>query len=348
MPQADLGSRLIARIHRDGPITVAQYMDACLHDREAGYYATRPGLGAEGDFITAPHLSQMFGELLGLWAADVWIRLGRPARVRLVELGPGDGTLMSDALRAGWIAPGFLDAAEIVLVETSAPLRERQVAALNGHAPRWLSAIGDIDAGAPAIILGNEFLDCLPIRQAVRGADGWRERRIGIDGSGRLSFVAGQPVDGPEAPEGAVQEWSADLVATGSALGALVAGASGAALLIDYGRCKPGFGDTLQALRGHRKEDPLAHPGLADLTAHVDFPAFLAAAEAAGAQVWPAEFQGDFLRRLGIEGRASGLSRAHPDQAEKIGRQITRLTAPDQMGELFKVARIAAPGLELP
>ena len=348
MPQADLGPRLIDRIGRNGPITVGEYMDACLHDRLAGYYATRPGLGAEGDFITAPHVSQMFGELLGLWAAEVWIRLGRPARVRLVELGPGDGTLMSDALGAGRIAPGFPEAAEIVLVETSAPLRERQRAVLEGHGPRWLSAIGDIDVDVPTIVLGNEFLDCLPIRQAVRGRDGWRERWIGVDGAGRLSFIAGQPVDGPEAPAGAVREWSAELVATGSALGALAARAGGAALLIDYGRCEPGFGDTLQALRGHRKEDPLTHPGLADLTAHVDFPAFLDAAAAAGAQVPPAETQGDFLRGLGIEARAAVLSRAHPNQAEKIGRQLARLTAPDQMGRLFKVARIAAPGLELP
>jgi SAM-dependent MidA family methyltransferase len=255
---------------------------------------------------------------------------------------------MSDALRAGRTAAGFLEAAEIVLVETSAPLRGRQRAALEGHAPRWLSAVGDLDAGAPAIILGNEFLDCLPIRQAVRGADGWRERRIGIDGSGRLSFVAGQPIDGPEAPAGAVQECSPELAAMGSALGALVARAGGAALLIDYGHCKPAGGDTLQALRGHRKEDPLTHPGLADLTAHVDFPGFLAAAEAAGARVSPVEFQGDFLRRLGIEARAARLQHAQPDQAGKIGRQLARLVASDQMGELFKVAQISAPGLALP
>jgi len=346
--ESNLRHRLIARIRRDGPITVAEYMDACLHDPRAGYYATRPGLGADGDFITAPHVSQMFGELLGLWAAAVWTRLGRPSRLRLVELGPGDGTLMSDVLRAGKIAPGFLSAVEIVLVETSTPLRQRQAVALNGRAARWVSAIGDIGDDAPPIILGNEFLDCLPIRQAVRGEDGWRERRVGIDGAGRLSLIAGQAVDGPEAPAGAVREWSPELVAVGSTLGALVARASGAALLIDYGHGEPGFGDTLQALRGHQKENPVANPGLADLTAHVDFPAFLAAAGAAGAQVSPVQTQGDFLRRMGIEARASGLGRAHPDQADKISRQLARLTAPDQMGRLFKVARLAAPGLDLP
>lgn len=323
-------------------------MDACLHDQDAGYYATRPSLGADGDFITAPHVSQMFGELLGLWAIEVWTRLGAPSRVRLVELGPGDGTLMSDALRAARTAPSFAQAVEVVLVETSAPLRAVQGRALAGYNPLWLNRIEDLDEESSVIILANEFLDCLPIRQAVRGADGWRERRIGIDAAGRLSFAAGQPVDGPPAPAGAVREWSPKLVALGSVLGALVARAGGAALLIDYGRSQAAFGDTLQALRSHRKEDPLAHPGLADLTAHVDFPAFVAAAETAGAQVSRVELQGDFLRRLGIEERAARLRRAHPDQSEKIGRQLCRLIAPDQMGELFKVASIAAPGLELP
>jgi SAM-dependent MidA family methyltransferase len=323
-------------------------MHACLHDPEDGYYAVRPGLGAAGDFITAPHVSQMFGELIGLWAVEVWVRLGRPSRIRLVELGPGDGTLMGDVLRAARIAPGFLDVAEIVLVETSAPLIARQAAALDGHAPRWVSRVEEIDVDAPVIILANEFLDCLPISQAVRGADGWRERRIGLDENGRLSLVLGGPAAGPEAPVGAVREWSPELVAAGSAIGGLVAGSGGATLLIDYGRAEPGFGDTLQALRGHKKEGPLDNPGLADLTAHVDFPAFLAAAESAGAGAAPILTQGEFLRGLGIEARAAALSRAHPGQADKIARQLARLIAPDQMGQLFKVARIAAMGMTAP
>ena len=346
--RGSLFPRLITRIRRDGPLPVDEYMDACLHDPQGGYYAVRPGLGAEGDFITAPHVSQMFGEILGLWAAEVWARLGQPSRLRLIELGPGDGTLMSDALRAGRVAPGFIEALEVVLVETSAPLRARQAQVLADHAPRWLNQIEDIDAENPAILLANEFLDCLPIRQAVLCADGWRERRVGIDPAGGLIFGAGQRIDGPDAPPGAVREWSPQLAKAGSSVGDLAVRTGGAALLIDYGRDKPGFGDTLQAVRSHQKEHPLANPGLADLTAHVDFPAFVAAAGAAGAQVSPIETQGDFLRRMGIEARTAGLSRAHPDQAGKVGRQLSRLTSADQMGSLFKVAAVAAPGLRLP
>jgi SAM-dependent MidA family methyltransferase len=208
-----------------------------------------------------------------------------------------------------------------------------------------VSRIEEIGADAPAIILGNEFLDCLPVLQAVRHADGWRERRIGLDEGGGLRFVPGEPVAGPEAPMGAVREWSPALVAAGSAIGDLVARAGGAALAIDYGRAKPGFGDTLQALRGHQKEGPLDNPGRADLTVHVDFPAFLAAAQSAGAKAGPILTQGEFLGGLGIEARAAALAQAHPAEADKIARQLDRLIAPEQMGRLFKVARVASPGL---
>jgi SAM-dependent MidA family methyltransferase len=340
--------RLIARIRREGPLPIDDFMDACLHDPQGGYYAVRPDLGAEGDFITAPHVSQMFGEILGLWAAEVWTRLGQPPRLRLIELGPGDGTLMGDALRAARRASGFIEGLEVVLVETSAPLRARQAQALADYdAPRWLNRIEDIDDKVPAIVLANEFLDCLSIRQAVRCADGWRERLVGVDPSGGLTFAIGQEVDGPDAPAGAVREWSPQLAKAGSSLGALAVRPGGAALLIDYGRGEPSLGDTLQAVRGHAKEHPLANPGRADLTAHVDFPAFLAAAKSAGAEVTLTS-QDEFLRRLGIGERAAALCQANPGQADKIGRQLARLTAPDQMGSLFKVATVAAPGLPLP
>ena len=356
MPQANPGpdvrgsnlrSRLIARIRRDGPLPIDAYMDACLHDPQDGYYAVRPGLGAEGDFITAPHVSQMFGEVLGAWAADLWARLGAPRRLRLVELGPGDGTLMSDVLRASRVAPGFAAALEIILVETSAPLMARQAQALADHAPRWLSRIEDISDEVPAIVLANEFLDCLPIRQAVRGPDTWRERRIGIDPAGGLVFLAGEAVAGPEAPLGSVREWSPRLSEAGSFLGGLAVRAGGVALAIDYGRDEPGLGDTLQAVRGHLKEHPLANPGAADLTAHVDFAAFATAARDAGAEVAIVS-QGEFLRRLGIEERAAALVRANPERGDRIGRQLARLIDPDQMGTLFRVATVAAPGLSLP
>jgi SAM-dependent MidA family methyltransferase len=340
MRQASLGERLSARIAAEGPMSVADYMEACLHDPVDGYYAVRPALGAAGDFITAPHVSQMFGELLGLWAAEVWTRLGAPPRVRLVELGPGDGTLMSDVLRAAPAQPGFLAAAEVVLVETSAPLRARQALVLGNSRPRWAERIDDIGEDVPLIILANEFLDCLPIRQAVRQSGGWRDRRVGL-ADGRLAFVAGAPVCVPhEGPEGEIFEWSPALKSFGAAMADLISAATGACLFIDYGRDRPEPGDSLQALRGHRKEGPLDNPGLADLTARVDFTALPHAG--------PILTQGEFLRRLGIETRAVALAAAHPGEAEKIGRQLARLTGAGQMGDLFKVASLASPGLTPP
>jgi SAM-dependent MidA family methyltransferase len=345
-----LAEHLIARIRRDGPISVADYMTACLHDPAEGYYATRPRLGATGDFITAPHVSQMFGELLGLWAAAVWEALGCPPRARLVEMGPGDGTLMSDVWRAGRAAPGFAAARETWLVETSGPLRAAQTARLKEADVRWASGLGEIPIDAPIILLANEFLDCLPIHQAVFTPKGWRERRVGVDTRGVLSFNLGdEPAKdlGAGAP-GEVREWSPVLEDFGREVGALIVKAGGAALFIDYGRERSEPGDTLQALRGHAKEGPLDHPGAADLTAHADFPAFLAAAREAGARTTAISTQGDFLWSLGIGPRAEKLSAARPDQAAVIARQVERLIAPDQMGSLFKVAAIHAPGLAAP
>jgi SAM-dependent MidA family methyltransferase len=344
-----LALRLAARIAVAGPITVADYMEACLHDPADGYYATRPDLGEAGDFITAPHVSQMFGELLGAWAAEIWTQMGAPTRVRLVELGPGDGTMMSDVLRAARAAPGFIEAIELVLLETSAPLRARQAETL----PRafWISDLGELETDAPVIVLANEFLDCLPIRQAVKCADGWRERRVGLDRSGGLAFVLGDslPEIDWDGDQDAVIEWSPELTAAGARIGDLLAQAGGAALLFDYGRDQPGpSGDTLQALRAHRKEHPLASPGVADLTAHADFPTFLSTAAVLGASTHPLANQGAFLRALGIEARAATLARANPSEAAKIGRQVQRLVAPEQMGELFKVACVSSPGLQPP
>jgi SAM-dependent MidA family methyltransferase len=347
-----LRDRLIARIAREGPISVANYMDACLHDPQDGYYAVRPALGEAGDFITAPHVSQMFGELIGLWAASVWTDLGRPAEVRLVELGPGDGILMSDVLRAGRAVSGFLAAAEVRLMETSAPLRERQRTTLGDHAIRWASRIDAIPADAPVILIANEFLDCLPIRQAAWEGGGWRERMIGLDKWGALTFSSSPTPLGLELPEAhdewAVFEWSDALTNFGGQIGALIARASGAALFIDYGRDRPEYGDTLQALRGHAKEGVFDNPGHADLTAHVDFPAFAVAAGSAGAGASAIRTQGNFLRALGIEARADALIRANPESSAKIARQLCRLIAPEAMGELFKAICIHSAGLNPP
>jgi NADH dehydrogenase [ubiquinone] 1 alpha subcomplex assembly factor 7 len=348
-----LKDRLKAEIAQSGPITVAQYMTACLHDPRDGYYATRPALGEAGDFITAPLVSQMFGELLGLWATEVWVRLGRPDRVLLVEAGPGDGTLMSDALRAARHAPGFLDAVKLVLVDTSPPLIEAQRARLAGGPaePAWAASLAELPDGAPVILLANELLDCLPARQFVRTAKGWAERVVGLAPDGELAFGLTPSPAGvalPESEIGDLIEVSPAQEAFGAELGALIARQGGAALLIDYGRAEPGPGDTLQALKRHQKVGPLDSPGEADLTVHADFPAVAAAARRAGAQTSAILTQAELLARLGIQHRAEALQRARPDRAEILQRQLARLTAPDQMGDLFKALAVHGHGLVPP
>ncbi|MDG2523625.1 SAM-dependent methyltransferase [Caulobacter segnis] len=348
-----LRDRLIAEISATGPISVADYMLRCLHDPRNGYYATRPALGAGGDFITAPLISQMFGELIGLWCAEVWSRLGEPAQFRLVEAGPGDGTLMSDLLRAARLAPGFIAGADLWLVETSRPLRALQAEKLAGAplTPRWADDLDQVPGGAPLILASNELLDCLPARQFVRTGQGWAERLVALDDDGALAFRLGPPAPAPtaaEIPLGVVFETSPVQQAFGSSLGERIARDGGAALLIDYGRDAPGPGDTLQALKDHQKVDPLACPGEADLTVHADFPAALAAARQAGASTAPILGQGKFLARLGIEQRAAALAAARPDRAEVIDRQLARLVEPDQMGTLFKAACVHSQNLVPP
>lgn len=343
--------RLRAEIEASGPISVAEYMHRCLNDPRDGYYATRPALGDQGDFITAPLISQMFGELLGLWAVETWTRLGKPARFRLVEMGPGDGTLMSDLLRAVRLAPDFVAAADLWMIETSAPLAKIQEAKLAGAilTPRWAKTLDGIPAGAPVILIANELLDCLPARQFVHAGGGWVERLVGVGPDGALAFGLAPTKDGSTPPpDSPILEVSDAQEAMGEALGALVAREGGAALLIDYGRGQPEFGDTLQALKGHEKVDPLAFPGESDLTVYADFPVVRDAARKAGAAATDAIPQGLFLGMLGIQHRAETLKAARPDRAEVIDRQLARLVAPDQMGELFKAACIHSPGLVPP
>lgn len=340
--------RLRAEIEASGPISVAEYMHRCLHDPRDGYYATRPALGDKGDFITAPLISQMFGELLGLWAVETWTRLGKPKTFRLVEMGPGDGTLMSDLLRAVRLAPDFVAAADLWMIETSKPLVEAQQAKLAGAAPepKWAASLSDVPAGAPVVLIANELLDCLPARQFVHAGGGWVERLIGVGPDGGLAFGLAPTKDGSvPPPESPILEVSAAQEALGSELGELIAREGGAALLIDYGRGEPEFGDTLQALRDHEKVDPLAFPGESDLTVYADFPIVRDAARKTGAAATDAMPQGLFLGMLGIQHRADSLKAARPDRAEVIDRQLARLVAPDQMGELFKVACIHSPQL---
>ena len=337
-----LKTRLEAEIAATGPIDVAAFMTRCLFDPRDGYYATRPALGERGDFLTAPLVSQMFGELIGLWLVETWRGFGAPRRFVLAEAGPGDGTLMADALRAARLDPAFLQAAELWLIEASTPLRAAQGARLAGAGARWAGALAELPDDAPLLLVANELLDCLPARQFQRTLGGWAERMVGLDARGELAFglrpaaLADAPDD---APAGAVVERSPAQEAFAAELAGRLVTQGGAALLVDYGRDAPGPGDTLQALQGHRRVCPLAAPGEADLTVHADFPAVLAAARAAGAAAGLLS-QGEFLRRLGIETRAAALQRARPDRAEVIARQLQRLTAPAQMGALFKAAAI--------
>jgi NADH dehydrogenase [ubiquinone] 1 alpha subcomplex assembly factor 7 len=345
-----LKDRLVREIILTGPMTVADYVTRCLHDPKGGYYATRPALGERGDFITAPMVSQMFGELLGLWAIETWQRLGAPERIRLVEVGPGDGTLMSDVLRAARLVPDFLSAIDLILIEPSAPLRAEQQKRLSDSdvLPRWVSALHQIETDAPVILIANEVLDCLPARQFMKTEGGWAERRVGVTDDNELTFGLVGIADGFDQPAfdiepGQIVEISEQQAAFSRDLATLIKATSGAALLIDYGRSQSGPGDTLQGLKRHQKVDPLSDPGEADLTQWADYPLVLEAAVRSGADVTGTLTQGQFLRALGIEVRAQRLAAARPEAADIIHRQLERLIAPDQMGELFKAAAIFSP-----
>jgi SAM-dependent MidA family methyltransferase len=268
----------------------------------------------------------------------------------LVEIGPGDGTLMLDLLRALRLAPDLLAGLEIVLIEASSPLKAIQQDKLKSHTVQWVSQIGQVKTDGPVIVIANEVLDCLPARQFVRTEAGWSERLVGLGPDEALTFgLSPRPVEGlfPPAPAGSVLELSPAQDALASDVASLIATQGGAGLLIDYGRSEPGFGDTLQALGGHKKFNPLDAPGEHDLTIHADFPSVLKAAQDSGVQTGLVE-QGQFLRALGIDQRAQALSLARPDQAAKLARQMERLTGEAQMGALFKVAGLWSNGLPTP
>jgi SAM-dependent MidA family methyltransferase len=334
-------------------MTVERYMALCLGHPVYGYYRTRDPLGAQGDFTTAPEISQMFGELIGLWSAEVWRAMGEPSPVRLVELGPGRGTLMADALRAARVLPAFRSATAVHLVETSPALRARQEAALapTRAAVSWHGDLAEVPDG-PAIVVANEFFDALPIRQFVGTERGWCERLVGLSEGGLALGLAPEPARDVPLPvrPGATLEWPAAGVALIGTLAARLAAQGGAALIIDYGHARSGFGDTLQAVRAHAYADPLADPGEADLTAHVDFAMLASAGRSAGATVHGPVLQGDFLRALGIDARAAAIrQRATPVQGDAIDAAVARLTGSGegQMGELFKVLGLGAPDLPL-
>jgi SAM-dependent MidA family methyltransferase len=348
------------RIAAAGPMPVAQYMTLCLTHPKHGYYVTRDPFGAKGDFVTAPEISQMFGELVGLWAAATWRLMGSPENVRLIELGPGRGTMMLDALRALHTVPAFRKAIVVHLVEISPALEQRQRQAFGGvDVPvQWHQTLADIPEG-PAIILANEFFDALPVHQAVMCVDGWHERVVKIADNGSLQFGHARdpiplfdqmlPPAARNAQIGAIFEWRADSIAL--ELGRRVVHSNGAALLIDYGHAESGIGDTFQAVGRHEFANPLREPGNVDLTAHVDFQALAHAAESLGARAFGPINQSVFLRRLGIETRAEALRKGSPlGKNADINSALVRLTSEDGagMGKLFKAVALVEPKLGEP
>ncbi|MCW1383153.1 SAM-dependent methyltransferase [Novosphingobium sp. KCTC 2891] len=323
-----------------GPISLAHYMA----ESNARYYDSRDPLGGAGDFITAPEISQMFGELIGLWLADIWIRAGRPEPVHYVELGPGRGTLARDALGA---ARRYGLVPRVHFVEASTALKAIQ---LEHHAQAsWHADLSTLPTDGPLLLVANEFLDALPVRQLVKTAQGWRERMVGL-ADGQLVPVAGDrpmdaavPADRAQAPEGTILETCPAAAAVTYEIAGRLAAQGGAALLIDYGHAEPRYGSSLQAVRAHRKVDVFSSPGEADLTAHVDFSALAPIAQSRGVRWLGTVEQGRFLRGLGIEARAEALSSFAPEHAAAIAVARDRLIGEGQMGALFKVMGLAAP-----
>ena len=346
-----LAATLRARIAAEGPISVFDYMAACNGDPAGGYYTTREPIGAQGDFITAPEISQIFGELVGLWCVAVWQSMGAPSAFTVVELGPGRATLLTDAIRAWRSVPEFLQHASLALVETSPTLRAQQAATL-ADCPisrRWLASVDEIEE-VPLIVIANEFLDALPVRQFIRRDGAWRERHVDCAADGTFLFVEGEPADladaAIEASEGDVLELrpaDAELIA---ALAAHAKQSPLAALIIDYGHVETACGDTLQAVRGHRYADPLASPGESDLTAHVDFAGIKALARKSGLRAFGPLPQGEFLLKLGLAERRDALLRsATPQQRNEIVSGASRLVDPREMGLLFKVLVLTSAAL---
>lgn len=352
-----LERELVAMIAAEGPIGVDRYMSLCLGHARHGYYMRQDPFGRAGDFTTAPEISQMFGELIGVWCAAAWQAMGAPAPFRLIELGPGRGTLMADLLRTARVVPGFVTAARVALVETSPVLRRSQEATLSsaGVPIHWHDHLDDIDPG-PTVLVANEFFDALGIRQFVRTDTGWHERLVGLDASGELAFGLA-----PGAlPAGLLPRWAyaaapGDIIeisparqTVAQAVGARLATMGGAALIIDYGHVRSGPGDTLQAVRAHGFADVLESPGESDLTSHVDFQALGDALREGRAAVHDPLTQGAFLSAMGMAERAEVLKRNDASAAGDIEAAATRLAADSQMGQLFKVIAASHPGAPPP
>lgn len=347
---SDLTAHIKATIRQSGPMSVAAFMQQAV----SHYYAQQKPFGRDGDFITAPEISQMFGEMIGLWVADVWEKLGRPDPFTVLECGPGRGTLMVDMLRAAARAEGGLSAVRVVLMENSPALRAVQGAALAGYAAcdvAWIEDLAVLKAEGPLIAVGNEFLDALPIHQAQYQAGQWHERMVGLDHDGALTFGLGAvlPTVTMTGDEGAIFEFSPAREAFMVQLVTLLKKQGGAGLFIDYGHTQSGTGDTLQAMKDHKFVDVFDGVGTADLTSHVDFAALKNRAEALGLFCPPVVEQGRFLEALGLIHRAQSLMKGADElQQKEIKAAYDRLCAPDQMGVLFKVmGMVSDPSLAL-
>lgn len=349
-----LKDRIAALISASGPMSVADYMAMCLFDPQAGYYSTREPFGRAGDFVTAPEISQMFGELVAVWLYSRWREAGSPSSAIIAEFGPGRGTMMKDMART-WrqLDADFCKHSRFVLIETSERLQgvQKQALAETGLGVSWHESPETLPQG-PLFIVGNELFDAIPIRQFVKTASGWRERVVGLDGDGRLAFAAGAggvdpsllPDDAAQAPGGAIVELSPARAALMDTICARLAGQGGAGLFIDYGYLQPAVGDTLQAMRNHAFGEVLEHPGEADLTAHVDFARLVEVATRHSLEI-ALSTQGQFLLDQGLLERAGQLG-SDKDEAgrEAIRNAVERLAGPDQMGELFKVLSVRSPG----
>lgn len=341
-----LKSRIIKHIKTAGALPLAEYMHWCMADAKDGYYANQTAIGSKGDFITAPEISQMFGEMIGIWAAETWDALGKPSPFNLVELGPGKGTLMHDLLRIGNAVPDFLVAAQIQMIETSHKLIKTQKQTLNEYDNiTWHKSIQNIPA-QPTILIANEFLDVLPIRQYIKTGNEWREHSISLDDNDALIWVLGAgvleadslPPNAMNEPDGAVFEISTIREAFIANTSNLLKENTGSAIFIDYGHGKTGFGDTVQAMRNHGFADILKEPGLADLTSHVDFDSLGKIAKETGLNIKPLQKQGEFLIKTGLLERAGQLGhQKSPEIQELLTQQAERLALPDEMGDLFKV-----------
>lgn len=357
--KSPLEERLIDMIKLKGPISIADYMADALGHPHDGYYNSGASIGADGDFITAPEISQIFGELIGAWLVEAWREIGSPKSFNLIELGPGRGVLMADILRAAQLRRGFVDAANIWLVETSGRLRHEQQKRLRAAEPdvQWADTLDDAPPG-PSLIVANEFFDCLPIRQFQKTQVGWRERLIGLTSDEQsLAFTLDKTPPPPNLPlpdplgiaDGKIFEISEATRTFIADLCARLSESPARALIIDYGHRRAGLGDTLQSVRNHAFWPPLEAPGSADLTAHVDFEAIARIAIEAGAAVDGPVPQGEFLNRLGLALRVQTLSRGKsPSEREDIEGGAHRIAGPAQMGEIFKVLCVSSSGLPSP